>query len=60
MPEGDIVPPKYSVYVALGIGGTIAMTDLVANGSLEASFEIVLAFLSFAGLRQAIKSFAKR
>ncbi len=59
MPE-DPTEKKWSVYVALGIAGTIAMTDLVANGSLDASNQIVIAFLAFAGLRQAVKSFAKR
>ena len=51
---------KYSVYIALIIGGAVAMYDLTTNGSLDASQEIVIAFLGFAGLRQAMKSFLKK
>jgi len=49
---------KYSVYIALVTLGAVAMYDLAANGNLEASKEIVLALLGFAGGRQLIKSFA--
>lgn len=51
---------KYSVYIALIVGGAIAMYDLTQNGSIEASKEVVIAFLGFAGLRQAMKSFLKK
>lgn len=51
---------KYSVYIALVIAGAVAIYDLQSNGSIEASKEIVLALIAFAGLRQALKSFLKK
>jgi len=51
---------KYSVYISLILAGAIAMYDLVNNGSIEASKEIVLVFVAFAGVRQGIKSFLKK
>jgi len=51
---------KYSVYIALVIAGAVSMYDLTTNGSLEASKEIVLVLIAFAGLRQAAKSFLKK
>ena len=54
------IDQKYSVYVALGIAGAIAIYDIAVNQSVEASKEIVLAFVAFAGLRQAAKTFLKR
>ena len=58
--ENPTIDQKYSVYVALGIGGAITIYDLAVNQSVEASKEIVLAFVAFAGLRQAAKTFLKR
>ena len=58
--ENPTIDQKYSVYVALGIGGAIDIYDLAVNQSVEASKEIVLAFVAFAGLRQAAKTFLKR
>lgn len=52
--------PKISVYIALGIAGGLAGVDLIINNSVNASKEIVLAFLAFAGLRQVVKSFLKK
>jgi len=49
---------KYSVYIALVTLGAVAMYDLAANGNMEASRDIILALLGFAGGRQLIKSFA--
>ena len=40
---------KYSVYVALAIAGAIVIYDLAVNQSIEASKEIVLALIGFAG-----------
>ena len=57
MPEPE---RKYSVYIALVTLAAIAMYDLAANGSVDASKEIVLALLGFAGGRQLIKSFANK
>jgi len=51
---------KYSVYIALVVAGAVSMYDLTINGSLEASKEIVLVLIAFAGLRQAAKSFLKK
>jgi len=51
---------KYSVYIALVLAGAISMYDLVNNGSIEASKEIVLVLIAFAGVRQGIKSFLKK
>jgi len=51
---------KYSVYIALVIGGAVAIYDLQSNGNLEASKEIVLTLIGFAGARQALKSFLKK
>lgn len=51
---------KYSVYIALVIAGAVAIYDLQSNGSIEASKEIVLSLIAFAGLRQALKSFLKK
>ena len=51
--------PK-SVYIALGVSGALAVVDLVQNHSIEASKEVVFAFLAFAGGRQLIKSFLKK
>ena len=47
---------KISVYIALGIAGAMGITDLVVNGTVEASTNIVLAFIGFAGGRQLLKS----
>ena len=58
--ENPNLDQKYSVYVALGIGGAIAIADLYVNQSVEASKEVILAFVAFAGLRQAAKSLLKR
>ena len=52
--------PKVSVYIALAAAALVSSVDLVANGSVEASQQIALAFIAFAGLRQAIKSGLKR
>jgi len=51
---------KYSVYIALIIAGAVSMYDLTTNGSIEASKEVVLVLISFAGLRQVAKSFLKK
>jgi len=51
---------KYSVYIALVIAGAIAIYDLTTNNSIEASQEIVLTLIAFAGARQALKSFLKK
>ncbi len=51
---------KYSVYIALVIAGAVTIYDLQSNGSIEASKEIVLSLIAFAGLRQALKSFLKK
>ena len=48
--------PKISVYIALGIAGAIAVTDLVTNGTVEASTNVILALIGFAGGRQLLKS----
>jgi uncharacterized membrane protein YuzA (DUF378 family) len=56
----EVIDRKYSVYVALGVCGIMAMTDLVSNGSVEASKEIVLALIGFAGVRQALKTFLNK
>lgn len=58
--EPGIVDRKYSVYVALTISGALAIYDLNVNGSLEATKEIVLALIGFAGVRQVLKSFLKK
>jgi len=51
---------KYSVYIALvGVIG-ISIYDLTNTGTLEASKEIVLALLAFAGGRQLMKSLLKK
>lgn len=47
---------KVSVYIALGIGGAVAITDLIINNSVAASQNVVMAFLAFAGGRQVLKS----
>ena len=51
---------KYSVYIALVLAGALSMYDLATNGSIEASKEIVLVLVAFAGVRQGIKSFLKK
>ncbi len=51
---------KYSVYIALVIAGAVSMYDLMNNGSIEASKEVVLVLIAFAGLRQVAKSFLKK
>ena len=58
MVEDTPAERKYSVYMALGGAILLSMVDLTANGGIEASFEIVIALITFAGARQAIKSFA--
>ena len=60
MSESQTPEQKHSVYIALGISGALAAIDLVINNSIEASKEVVLAFLAFAGLRQVVKSFLKK
>ena len=58
--NAGVIDRKYSVYVALGIAGAIGIYDLAVNRSIEASKEIVLALIGFAGLRQAMKSFLNK
>ena len=48
--------PKISVYIALGIVGALAVVDLIVNGTVEASTNIILGLLGFAGGRQLLKS----
>lgn len=51
---------KYSVYIALVMAGIVAIVDLVYNGSIDASKEISLALIAFAGARQVLKSVLKK
>ena len=51
-----VTEQKISVYISLGIGGALAITDLITNGTVEASTTMVLAFIAFAGGRQLLKS----
>jgi len=51
---------KYSVYIALVIAGAVTMYELASIGTVDQTKEIALAFLAFAGARQAIKSFLKK
>ncbi len=52
----ELKEPKISVYVSLGILGAIAIADLAVNRSIEASSNILLALIGFAGGRQILKS----
>ena len=52
----ELKEPKISVYLALGCATFIATTDLIVNGSVEASQQIALALIAFAGIRQVAKS----
>lgn len=54
--ENELKNPKISVYIALGIGGAVAITDLVVNSSVEASTSVIVALIAFAGGRQLLKS----
>ena len=45
---------KYSVIVALAGVAVIVSVDLFTNGSVNASKEIAIALIAFAGIRQAI------
>lgn len=56
-PEPCNPEQKYSVYIALIMGGVVAAIDLVYNGTVEASKEITLALIAFAGGRQLLKTF---
>lgn len=58
--DNGVIDRKYSVYVALGIVGVLGIYDLAVNHSIEASKEIVLALIGFAGARQALKSFLNK
>ena len=51
---------KYSVYIALIVAGAISIYDMTTNGNMEASKELALVLIAFAGLRQAAKSFLKK
>jgi len=51
---------KYSVYIALVIAGAVTMYELASVGTVSQTQDIALAFLAFAGARQAIKSFLKK
>lgn len=51
---------KYSVYVALVVLAGLAAYDLQINGGIEATKDILLGLLGFAGARQAIKSFLQK
>jgi len=58
--SAELPDKKYSVYIALiGLIG-ISIYDLTNTGNLEASKEIVLALLAFAGGRQLMKSFLNK
>ena len=58
--NNETIDRKYSVYIALSISGAIAITDLAVNGSIDASKEIVLGLIAFAGIRQVVKSVLKK
>lgn len=45
---------KYSVIVALTGAIVVTSVDIFVNSSINASKEIALAFIAFAGIRQAI------
>jgi len=54
------IEKKISVYISLVMAGIITIFDLQHNGTIDASKEIVLAFIAFAGGRQLMKSFLKK
>ena len=58
---GDPQTPenRYSIYFALGGATAVSITDLVINHSIQASKEIVVALITFAGARQIAKSVFK-
>ena len=58
--EGTDAERKYSVYIALGGAIFLGSVDLIQNGAIVGSLEVVLAMVAFAGLRQAAKSLLKR
>ena len=47
---------KISVYIALGVVGVLAGIDLIVNGTVAASTNVILALIGFAGGRQLLKS----
>jgi len=60
MSSSELPDRKYSVYIALIVAGAISIYDLTTNGNMEASKELALVLIAFAGLRQAAKSFLKK
>jgi hypothetical protein len=50
---------RYSVYFALGGATALGIADLAINHSIQASREIVIALITFAGARQIAKSVFK-
>jgi len=51
---------KYSVYIALLVAGAISIYDLTTNNNMDASKELALVLIAFAGGRQVVKSFLKK
>lgn len=54
--ENELTSPKISVYIALGLAGAIAITDLIVNSTVAASTIVITALIAFAGGRQLLKS----
>jgi len=54
--ENELTHPKISVYIAIGAATALAIADIVTNGTVESSTNIVLALIGFAAGRQLLKS----
>ena len=54
------IEKKISIYIALIMAGIVAIYDISISGNMDATRELSLAFLIFAGARQAAKSFLKK